>query len=74
MKNFDATRKKLKLSGWKREDRTSNGVSKELWIPPWNGLGMRPLGVSYEAACKIEFSDKTTEGNEKEKYNGKRSV
>lgn len=53
MKNFDFTRKKLKSLGWRREDRTSSGVARELWIPPWNGIGMSPLSVSYEKACEI---------------------
>jgi hypothetical protein len=52
MKNFDETRKKLKSLGWKREDRTSQGVERELWVPPWDGVGMSPLSVTYETACK----------------------
>ena len=52
MKNFDSTRKKLKSLGWRREDRTSSGVARELWVPPWNGIGVSPLPVSYKKACE----------------------
>ena len=64
MKNFDETRKKLKSLGWKREDRTSGGIIKELWTPPWDGIGMSPLPVSYKKACELSnFRDVSTEGN-----------
>ena len=62
MKNFDETHKKLKSLGWKREDRTTGGITKELWTPPWNGIGMSPLPVSYKKACGLSKVDcKTTE-------------
>ena len=52
MKNYDSTRQELKELGWKREDRTNQGITKELWVPPWDGIGMRPISMSYESALR----------------------
>jgi hypothetical protein len=53
MKNYDETRQTLKELGYRRSDRTANGVHDELWYPPVKREGpfKTPTSVSYQTAC-----------------------
>ena len=53
MRNYDETRRKLKELGWRRSDRTVNGIHQELWRePPLYGRSLIvPPSVPYWTAC-----------------------
>lgn len=53
MKNYDETRRQLKERGWRRSDRTVNGIHEEKWCaPPLYGRSLIvPPPVPYWTAC-----------------------
>lgn len=59
--SLDKKRRELKKAGWKREDRTHDNIHFEYWVPPWDGIGFRPLAMSLNRAL-AEYDRRRSNG------------